>query len=1032
MDGVFESRKESFINSLEKSILTISSDEYIRQMFQDGYSAAYVPDRICELIRQILVSDREEEINRLYNKIYALEFFFDEEKIRQIENLGNKYITASSSQNSKNNWNSQHNSTFNNFTFGFSDYDGHSMRNSNTSNQSQNIGKTKKEDIILFGKILIQQIKSLGIKNIPIERNDQIPIIFNDLKKSIKNFEKTMYSVQNDFSALMRRTKKQALKVYQLSTEKVKQECVQKVQKAKYYINKQNEQIQQLSNSLNDTQTLEENVQQLKEKLFQSKRAVANLQEEISSQKNENAELNDKINNLSLENRQLTEEHNRLNNFLNEKQQRIEYLEKSMSKIESEILEQEQVEKIQQKVLNLNDTIRKIQYENETLQKKSDSNDKIISDLIQLTNSTQASDLVTKVDRLCQEKAKICQILNRPVHSDDSKIISDIQKLNDQKRTLKKFSEKVDEIKDVQRILNAQDENDMKTKVVGLQRLKNAFDKLCLDCGIEFDNDTNSLSYNLPETVVSLQKSYQTVKDLMDILNLNSQDRLKDILTNLVDSRENTLRICEIFRIKSDNESQLIPASKLVKIAQNLVKVKTSYDTIVSSLNSSIVSFNKNDSFLLLDFESFDEEKAKKARMNARSFIFMKSNLKSLCEVLKIDFKLPVNKVLSTLLKRVKTVAKSHNNYQKVLDLLHIKEIENDDNGILTYEKVAQSIHSLLQNTGKTSNNNKGKSKDVENSKKTSNKSLLDVSNEVREIWFIVRDLCSIFKVEEPDFHSSSSLSMTHKSLCLVAKSLQESQSMNLSSVYNIAIRLKHFKQGLNSLKRNDNKLRLDRETVDEKVDEDLRKIEDEIIQIMNDLSNIFICFGTSDYNEIKLAKLNFELQKKEVQRLSQITGKESFEESLDFLSKHFISIKQSSSFLGRLFRILLLIPKNSFADSSSSSILPANDGIPLPIPRAVQEKLLSLASQQNIEKVQLKNVVDKIINKARSLGFSVSNNKKLGGFGSELNELTVTLEPDNNEIFYSVESALKFIVDNAKKEVEAKYAPKRKSFEDI
>ncbi|KAK8891583.1 hypothetical protein M9Y10_028796 [Tritrichomonas musculus] len=1050
MNGVFSSRKENFIHSLERAISMISSDNFVIQMFQDQHSAMYVPDRICEIIRQILSSDREEEIFELYNKIYAIEFFFDEEKIKQIENLGKKYITP------KNN-NPNGATPNNNFAFGFGDipdYDGKSI-SSNQNNEQ--IVKKKKEDILAFYNILNHQMINLdvdnnGDNNIKINNNNnqvqQIPRVFNELKKNVHDLKRTISSMQNDFATLLDKTKRHSLKLFQITSEKVRDEFVLNIKKAKYVITKQNEQIKKLSseNNLNSKydpesiSTLEDNfkkmklkLQQSEEKFTNSNEAINSLQQQILLLTNEKSELEEKISKISEENLQLS-------NFLNEKQKRIDFLEQSLSNIESEIPETDQMNKIKEKMSILNDTIKKIQNENDSLLKKSSSHDITISNLMNLTNTARETDLVTKVDRLYKEKVKICQILNRSLHSDTSKaveaihqthealksilnisdetrLISEVQQLKESKKKFVKISEKDGIISDLSKIVNAQNDEQLKMIIQSLQRIKIVFEQLCLDGGIA--SNSASFNLNLPEIASNMQKSLQTVKDVKSILNLKSQSSIKETLSELLEMRDKVSQICAMFNIKNNSQKgPSVPINKLVKVSKSLVKMKESYDIIVHSLNSD------DDSSLISDLISFDEVKAQKAQKNAKLFNQFQSVLKNITVALKIEYQpSSSNKIKSSaLITKIKSLVKNKSNYEKVLALLGIDEAEiaNDEYEFLAFEKATQIIHSL-RNSKKSnesiisSNNNSFRSSFTANQSRhqISKFNGNDDDNLESQILKTFSELCSIFKVSQPESISAYSLSSVHRSLCSIARSILESHSRNLSSIYNISIRLKHFKQVSRNLEGNSSIVN-NNDDDGVVVGDDLRLIENEIIQIMNDLSNIYVCFGTSDLSEIKMMKKLNDSEKVGVRKLFQFTGKETIEGSIEFLSKYFNSIEQSSSFLGKLFRILLLLPSsfspsrssqmssnyNFDSGSSGSPVLTSVDEIPLPFSKDVQERLINLATRQKFEKNQLKKAVEKAIEKARSFGFSMVYDDSI------------------EDIVIAVESALNFIIEKVKNEV--------------
>ena len=71
--SVFQRRKRSFMESLQKILASTSNDKFIQQMFEDSNSAMFVPDRICELVERYLSDDREKYIQELYQRIRAIE-----------------------------------------------------------------------------------------------------------------------------------------------------------------------------------------------------------------------------------------------------------------------------------------------------------------------------------------------------------------------------------------------------------------------------------------------------------------------------------------------------------------------------------------------------------------------------------------------------------------------------------------------------------------------------------------------------------------------------------------------------------------------------------------------------------------------------------------------------------------------------------------------------------------------------------------------------------------------------------------------
>ena len=98
LTGLFHKRQERFLAALEKVLSVVGSDQYVHQMFDDESSACYIPDRICELVRTVLVDDREALLERLMTRLNALQACFGSERTEKIETLGARFIDASMSE----------------------------------------------------------------------------------------------------------------------------------------------------------------------------------------------------------------------------------------------------------------------------------------------------------------------------------------------------------------------------------------------------------------------------------------------------------------------------------------------------------------------------------------------------------------------------------------------------------------------------------------------------------------------------------------------------------------------------------------------------------------------------------------------------------------------------------------------------------------------------------------------------------------------------------------------------------------------
>lgn len=84
----FEKRREIFFASLERAVAEVGSDEYAYQMFHDKLSVTYVPDRICEVIRNVVSDAREKHLTTVLERLSAIEMCLGEEKSTRLQEIG--------------------------------------------------------------------------------------------------------------------------------------------------------------------------------------------------------------------------------------------------------------------------------------------------------------------------------------------------------------------------------------------------------------------------------------------------------------------------------------------------------------------------------------------------------------------------------------------------------------------------------------------------------------------------------------------------------------------------------------------------------------------------------------------------------------------------------------------------------------------------------------------------------------------------------------------------------------------------------
>lgn len=100
LEDLYKQRQRSFLASFERILSVSGSDSFIHQMFADKLSANYVPDRLCELVTQIIRDDREQFIMQLMEKISAFEAFYGVEFSKSIIDVGTQIVRANSPHSS--------------------------------------------------------------------------------------------------------------------------------------------------------------------------------------------------------------------------------------------------------------------------------------------------------------------------------------------------------------------------------------------------------------------------------------------------------------------------------------------------------------------------------------------------------------------------------------------------------------------------------------------------------------------------------------------------------------------------------------------------------------------------------------------------------------------------------------------------------------------------------------------------------------------------------------------------------------------
>lgn len=97
---MFQKRKKSFGKSLQQILIQVSHDEVVRHLLQDRSSSQFIIGRIEEIIKSILISDREQFIDILLEKIQNYESHFNQSHAQSVMAISDKLLSVTEEQNS--------------------------------------------------------------------------------------------------------------------------------------------------------------------------------------------------------------------------------------------------------------------------------------------------------------------------------------------------------------------------------------------------------------------------------------------------------------------------------------------------------------------------------------------------------------------------------------------------------------------------------------------------------------------------------------------------------------------------------------------------------------------------------------------------------------------------------------------------------------------------------------------------------------------------------------------------------------------
>ncbi|OHT14759.1 hypothetical protein TRFO_03034 [Tritrichomonas foetus] len=588
--------------------------------------------------------------------------------------------------------------------------------------------------------------------------------------------------------------------------------------------------------------------------------------------------------------------------------------------------------------------------------KENSRNNINISNLKKLFGTSDELELFTKISALYAEKTKVSELLHRSIYSDQTipinsliqtqnaimsllhisdstKIISEIQILQSQSKAANISLESSQIIKDIEGIIcnnlnrnnnnlnNSFSEIDLKESIRSLVRHKQIFETLCSNCGLT--NDASAIQ--------SLQKSFQSLKEISEILNVKTPQLLKSSIQNLVENQKYLQKACNFLKITDE--------SSLLDIISNLLDIKNHYNEILKKLNIIDESklFNKMNSFIqdqvILD-EICDELNSDKTSIH--------SEIEKLQNIQKLHHK--VISLLNLNLRNSDLKFDAGNNSENSL----IKEIQ----GLIRCKKALDKLN--IESNDETS-----LMKEIQ--------SLIDIKDQFKEITAL---LSNISQTE----NNSSLLSFEQQlnSLGDSPSSFELLKNLNQSNPsHKIRTMNQIIKNACNILNTQDFNLCQSIRYIQNYYNTvfDILKISDsnELSKCLNEQKNctekinsIFQAFKVNDINHLMIIKDKIESMEKNLNSISKVVGKPDHEIESYLIDLNY-KIDETSLFFKKL---LTLIIGSSFCFE-----------INFPLSKQAQNQLFSIVSEYNVKNEKNFTSIERIFNKACSHGYSGENN---------------------------------------------------------
>ena len=558
-------RRDVFFSSLRGILSSLSSDLYVKQMFEDSRTQVFIPDRIIEIFKEHLSDDREKAMQGLYKRLSnANDLFYDKTQMlaqfklfladiyRDIDQLKNHMIDDLSFCR-ENVMALTHASVARSFEADSNE--GQYLKNISECHRVFNTTipsmRKRYESEILEKDREIQKLNN-HIKNLRRKLN------LANLQK--EKAEDNLTYAKNELARIQ--TENEALK----ENDRDRQIFEGRIVSLEEEITSKNEKIENFLNELQSSSSIETN----------SKLLILKLKDELNNALNENLELKGINKKLEIENKQLTAKQN-----LNDAD--IQLLKSRLSQMETL---QNDRDRLIGKIQNANSLNFQLKSKIEHLKKwnkdlKEELN-KLKFDLSEMTTDRNKSEeFISEISQYKEELESIRKDCN---HKDDQ--------INDLSKNLNEFKQKYREADQLLRNTDSTLQEKIEENQVLQERINN------------FDNEKEIQNNEIKKLEKKANKMRQIIREQLTNKKayLEEIENLRSHLESIENEKKNTL--IELREAHSSisqlNKSQEISLSTIAKsqifekeMKAKIINVENEKITLNDQLGKTMAEMNK-------------------------------------------------------------------------------------------------------------------------------------------------------------------------------------------------------------------------------------------------------------------------------------------------------------------------------------------------------------------------------------------------------------------------------------------------------